>query len=122
MKKILIVLGIVAAFITATAFVSVDRTNALPGPGGMCKVVGNCTVEISSQGDGNYRVKASNNNNYKVTVEWTAIGYKDGKRRQVGGGTLALNPSGNNGDRQSSSFSTSCEDVSLDAVRVLKCD
>ncbi len=122
MKKLLFALGIVSAFIVATAFVSVDRTNALPGPGGMCKVVGNCTVELLNRDEGYYRVEALNNNNYKVSVEWTAIGYKDGKKRQVGSGTLALNPCGNNGYRQFSTFRTSCEDVSLDVVRVLKCE
>ena len=33
MKKFLIVLGVVAAFLTATAFVTAEKANTLPGPG-----------------------------------------------------------------------------------------
>lgn len=33
MKKLLIVLGVVAAFLTATAFVTAEKSNTLPGPG-----------------------------------------------------------------------------------------
>lgn len=122
MKKLLIVLGVIVTFLTATAFVVTEKTNTVPGPGGMCKIVGNCTVELDG-GNGRYQVYASNNNSYKVTVEYTVIGYKDGKERQVNAGTLSLNPKGEDYcQRRSSSFTTSCEDVSLGTVRVLKCE
>ena len=43
MKKLLIVLGVVAAFLTATAFVTTEKANTLPGPGDgvtTCEVYG----------------------------------------------------------------------------------
>ena len=43
MKKLLIVLGVVAAFLTATAFVNTEKANTLPGPGDgvtTCEVYG----------------------------------------------------------------------------------
>lgn len=123
MKKLLIVLGVVAVFLTATAFVTMQKTETLPGPGDACKIVGNCTVELKGGKNGNYFVHAQNHNNYRVTVEWTAVGYKDGHQRRVGGGTISLNASGEEYcQKNSPTFSTSCEDVSLGDVRVLKCD
>ena len=94
MKKLLIVLGVVAAFLTATAFVTTKNANTEPGPGDSCKFVGNCTVELRGGKKGTYFVHASNQNNYRVTVEWTAVGYKDGNQRRVGGGTISLNAKG----------------------------
>ncbi|MBR0170616.1 MAG: hypothetical protein IJQ14_07220 [Bacteroidales bacterium] len=123
MKKLLIALGVIVTFLAATAFISSEKTSTVPGPGGMCKIVGNCTVELNGGSNGSYHVYASNNNSYKVTVEYTVIGYKDGKERQVNAGTLSLNPKGEDYcQRRSSSFTTSCEDVSLGTVRVLKCE
>lgn len=123
MKKLLIVLGVVAVFLTATAFVTMQKTETLPGPGDVCKIVGNCTVELKGDKKGNYVVYAENHNNYRVTVEWTAVGYKDGHQRRVGSGTIFLDASGEASClKHSPTFSTSCEDVSLGDVRVLKCD
>ena len=124
MKKLLIVLGVIAAFITATAFVTSQNNKTLPGPGDSCKLVGNCTVELRKQSEGRYYVYASNNNNYPVTVDWTATGYdSNGKMRRVGGGTLSLAPAGKDYSRANSSvFTTSTEDVSLGNVYVKRCE
>ena len=121
MKKLLIVLGVVAAFLTATAFIIPEKTDTLPGPGDVCKIVGNCSVNLQSLGDGKYKVTATNNNNYKVTVNWTAVGYDSyGRQRQVGSGSLALGTFDKK-TKTSSPFTTSCTDVSLGNVEVLDC-
>lgn len=68
--------------------------------------------------NGEYKVTASNHNNYRADVAWTATGYRDGKERRAGGGTISVAA----GNSKSASFQSTLEDVSLDEVRIYKCD
>ena len=125
MKKLLIVLSVVAAFFTITAFITPDKANTLPGPDNSCKLVGNCTVTLINEGNGKYHAEATNKNTYNVTVDWTAIGYDSyGKERRVQSGVLAVDKyaSSQYGTARSSTFQTNCEDVGLGSVYVKKCD
>lgn len=121
-KKIVFVLGIITILFTASAFIAPKKANTLPGPGDSCQVVGNCTVNLVPYGDGQYKVQAINYNNYPVTVEWSVIGYCDGKEIHVASGTLVCPVDTKHNAKYSGTFNSNCENVGLEKPRVLKCD
>lgn len=96
---------------------STEITMAVPTDGpGTCVQVGNCTVSITRNSDGQtYTVKAINYNSYTVTVSWSAYC----NNNKVGGGTLTLAPDKGS---QSATVYYSKEGVYLDDVSVYKCD
>lgn len=131
MKKLLVsaslLIGMMASAMVFSSFTTSNENEstlcAATSDGPACKVVGNCTVNLVNKGNGIYEVRATNRNNYNVTVNWIAIGYdSNGKMRQVGSGSLTCGHGLNDRDAVSNSFSTNCEDVSLGDVKVLKCD
>jgi hypothetical protein len=127
MKKVLITMavltGMVAGAMAFSSFAaprqnkSTEITMAVPTDGpGTCVQVGNCTVSITRNSDGQtYTVKAINYNMYTVTVSWSAYC----NNNKVGGGTLTL--AADKGS-QSATVYYSKEGVYLDDVSVYKCD
>ena len=126
MKKIFIVLGIIAAFLTVTAFIIPEKTNDTPQPGGSCKTVGNCTVELLRVKDGYYAVHTLNRNSYPVTVSWKAYGYVSDRpgRILVGSGQIYSSPAKGSGNTPTGKahFSTTATNVHLDEVNVSRCE
>ena len=128
MKKILITMavltGMVAGAMVFSSFAapkqnkSTEITMSVPTDGpGTCVEVGNCTVSITRNDDGQtYTVRATNYSGYKVTVSWSAYC----NNNKVGGGTLTL--AADKGYSQSAKVYYSKEGVYLDDVRVYKCD
>lgn len=127
-KKILMAIAVIAVMTAGIVSLSAFTTsnNANPEPNS-CRLVSNVNVSLSRNGE-NYTVTAINYNKYAVTVAWTAVGYRDGAERRVGGSTIsvpAYNPSSHSGYdhcTRTTSFSTSCEDVALGRVDVYTCD
>lgn len=131
MKKILITMavltGMVAGAMVFSSFAapkqnkSTEITMSVPTDGpGTCVEVGNCTVSITRNNDGQtYTVKAINRNRYTVTVSWSAYC----NNNKVGGGTLAVAAyDGGHYGSQSATVYYSKEGVYLDDVSVYKCD
>lgn len=130
MKKILITMavltGMVAGAMVFSSFAapkqnkSTEITMSVPTDGPTCVEVGNCTVSITRNSDGQtYTVNAINRNSYAVTVSWSAYC----NNNKVGGGTLAVARfyNGTCGS-QSATVYYSKEGVYLDDVSVYKCD
>ena len=122
MKKLLIVLSIFITVITTCAFIVPQDVMVNSNDPGKCAFVKNCTVELVTSGSG-YKVKATNNNDYKVTVDYDVWGYaENGQVRKVYSGTLSV-PAKNSGNpTYSNLITTSCTDVHLDGIYVTKCD
>ena len=130
MKKILIsatlLIGMIAGAMVFSSFTTLKEsaveTTITVSPEPTCKTAGNCSVNLIGK-NGTYQVKAINYNDYKVTVNWTAIGYdSNGNKRQVGSGSLTCLPNNSKAPAYSSTFSTNCEDVGLSTVDVTRCD
>lgn len=125
MKKLLIVLGIIIAFFTATAFLTIEKTTTMADPGPTCRMVSNVSVNLDNDGT-KYTVTAVNYNDYAVTVSWTANGYRNGNMVRVGGGQMYVPAyrSSTSGDAytRTNTFTTTADDVSFDVVNVYVCD
>lgn len=130
MKKVLITMAVLTSMVAgAMVFSSFaapkqnkskEITMSVPTDGPTCVEVGNCTVSITRNDDGQtYNVRATNYNKYAVTVSWSAYC----NNNKVGGGTLTVASSkGANFQYNSATVYCSKEGVYLDDVRVYKCD
>ncbi|MBO4588699.1 MAG: hypothetical protein J5711_07380 [Bacteroidales bacterium] len=121
MKKLLIVLSIVATFIAATAFITINKTNTNPEPE-MCRQVMGVNMSYSQSGS-TYTVEVRNNNDYTVNVQLQAVGYRDGRKRVVWTDNMQLTKGESNcsGCKATRKFTNDAEDISIN-MDVYKCD
>ncbi len=118
MKKLFIVLGVIAAFITATAFFTANKvTTVAPPP--MCTEVMGVTQSCTQNGN-SYTVTVVNTNSYKVNVVLKAVGYRDGDMRVVWTDNLILTDKGYSDSKANRTFSTTAEDVAI-KMNVYRC-
>lgn len=135
MKKVLITMAVLASMAAGVMVLSsfsapkqdkyLGVTVSVPTTGpGTCVQVGNCTVSIDRNYQRQrYEVRALNYNSYRVTVNWGAYCYIDGKPVRVGGGTLSVEAAtGGKPGVEGATVYSDQEGVYLDDVSVYKCN